>query len=298
MSFSSDVKRALLEYFDNNRHCDIAELAAVINYECKIEGKSILLDTENKDIAEKFAGMSCRLFGIKTEIYEENKHFGIKINENDSLKILTATGIMNDDEIKKHINSTVVSGVCCKRAYIRGAFICIGSINDPQKNYHLEFVTYEREQAEELKNLINFFISDAKVIERKRQFVVYIKDGEQIVDMLNVMNAHKALMELENVRIVKDVRNNVNRIVNCETANLNKTVSASVRQREAIEYIRSRVGLDELPPQLKEIAVIRLENPDMSLKELGEMLEHPVGKSGVNHRLKKIINIAEHLHNI
>ncbi|MBR1737905.1 MAG: DNA-binding protein WhiA [Firmicutes bacterium] len=298
MSFSSNVKKELFEYFDNNRHCDIAELAAIINYECEINDKNILLDTENKAIAEKFAESVGHLFGIKTEIYEDNKRFRIKINEKDSVKILTATGMMNDDEVKKHINPTVISAVCCKRAYIRGAFICRGSINDPEKNYHLEYVTYKREQAEELKKLINFFIDDAKVIERKKQFVVYIKDGEQIVDMLNVMNAHKALMELENVRIVKDVRNNVNRIVNCETANLNKTVSASVRQREAIEYIRSRVGLDELTPQLKEIAVIRLENPDMSLKELGEMLEPPVGKSGVNHRLKKIINIAEHLHNI
>lgn len=136
---------------------------------------------------------------------------------------------------------------------------------------------------------------ESKVVERKKHYIIYIKEGEQIVELLNIMSAHKALMDLENVRIVKDVRNNVNRIVNCETANLNKIVLASVKQREEIEYIERTVGLSYLPRQLYDVAVLRLQYPDLSLKELGEIMVPPVGKSGVNHRLKKIISIAENL---
>ena len=151
------------------------------------------------------------------------------------------------------------------------------------------------ETAEGIKKIINSFSVESKVVKRKKHFIVYIKEGEQIVELLNIMSAHKALLNLENVRIIKDVRNNVNRIVNCETANLNKIVLASVKQREEIEYIQKTVGLSYLPEQLEEVALIRLQYPDLSLKELGEMLVPPVGKSGVNHRLKKIITIAENL---
>ncbi|MBR4283955.1 MAG: DNA-binding protein WhiA, partial [Anaerotignum sp.] len=149
--------------------------------------------------------------------------------------------------------------------------------------------------AEQLKELINSFGLDAKVVERKEHFVVYLKEGEQIVDLLNIMEAPLALMDLENVRIMKEMRNDINRKVNCETANLNKVVGAAVKQLEDIEYIEEKIGLSSLPEQLEEIARLRLEYPDKSLKELGSFLSTPVGKSGVNHRLRKISNIAEAL---
>ena len=189
----------------------------------------------------------------------------------------------------------VVSSVCCRRAYIRGAFLAAGSVNDPKKNYHLEFVLAERETAEQLQGLINSFRLEAKVVERKEHFVVYLKEGEQIVDLLNVMEAPVALMDLENVRIVKEMRNDINRKVNCETANLNKVVGAAVKQLEDIAYIEETIGLSSLSEQLEEVARLRLKYPDTSLKELGSYLAAPVGKSGVNHRLRKISNIAETL---
>ena len=197
--------------------------------------------------------------------------------------------------LKKWIYPPVVSSICCRRAYIRGAFISVGSVNDPEKNYHMEFVLADKFVAEQLRELINSFELDAKVVERKDHYVVYLKEGEQIVDLLNVMEAPLALMDLENVRIVKEMRNDINRKVNCETANLNKVVGAAVKQLEDIDYIEETIGLSRLPEQLEEIARLRLEYPDKSLKELGSFLSTPVGKSGVNHRLRKISNIAEML---
>ena len=170
-----------------------------------------------------------------------------------------------------------------------------GSISNPEKSYHIEIVCTAEKKAEQLQEIVNSFGLDAKVIVRKKSYVVYLKEASQIVDMLNVMEAPIALMEMENIRILKEMRNTVNRKVNCETANINKTVSAAVKQTEDIRFIRDSIGLRKLPEGLQEIAELRLENPNASLKELGELLSSPLGKSGVNHRLRKLSEIAEKL---
>lgn len=170
-----------------------------------------------------------------------------------------------------------------------------GSISDPEKGYHFEIVCDNPERAELISSIIHNFGIDSKVIARKRYHVVYIKDGTMIVDMLNLMGAYSSLMDMENIRILKDIANNVNRKVNCEAANLNKTVNAAVRQIEDIEYIIKVKGIHYLPDNLVELAQARLEARDASLKELGEMINPPIGKSGVNHRLRKISEIADHL---
>ena len=193
------------------------------------------------------------------------------------------------------VKHAMVQAVCCKRAYIRGAFLAAGSMSNPNKSYHFEIVCNLEEQAEYLKNMIHSFGLDAKIVIRKNNYIVYLKEGAQIVDVLNVMEAPGALMELENVRIMKEMRNSVNRKVNCETANIKKIVSAAVRQREDIEYIRDTVGFDKLPEGLRTIALARLLYPDAPLKELGTALETPLGKSGVNHRLRKLSEIADRL---
>ena len=189
----------------------------------------------------------------------------------------------------------LIQNLCCKRAYIRGAFLASGSVSDPEKGYHFEIACNSLEKAEQLCNMIGSFDIEAKVTRRKKNQIVYIKEGAQIVDALNVMEAHVALMNFENIRILKDMRNSVNRQVNCETANLNKTVSAAVKQIEDIQYIKATIGFDQLPEGLTEIAVLRLEQPEATLKELGQMLSPSVGKSGVNHRLRKLSLIAEEL---
>ena len=174
-------------------------------------------------------------------------------------------------------------------------FLASGSVSDPNKSYHFEIVCKTQEQAEQIKEILLGFNTDAKIVERKGHYVVYLKEGENIVDALNVMEAYVSLMKFENIRILKDMRNAVNRKVNCETANISKTVNAAVKQIEDIELIRDKIGLDNLPDNLREIAMLRFVYPDVALKELGKYLQPPVGKSGVNHRFRKIAAIAEEL---
>lgn len=200
--------------------------------------------------------------------------------------------ILND--LKKLIYEPyIINSRNGKRAYLRGGFLATGSISDPDHSYHLEITFSNRLLAEEYMNFLKEFKINSHFILRKGHYLVYLKEGQDIVDFLNVIGAHGALMQLENIRIVKDMRNQVNRIVNCETANLDKTVNASCRQVENINYIKEHLGLDSLPDGLSEIALLRLENPDVSLLELGRMLNPPLSKSGVNHRLRKIDNIAK-----
>lgn len=217
----------------------------------------------------------------------------------DAIRVLEAAKLVNEHgEIGENLSvvrNLVIQNDCCRRAFIRGAFLAAGSISDPEKFYHFEIACTSMEKAKQLQEVISTFSIDAKIVVRKKYYVVYIKEGSQIVELLGLMEAHVALMELENIRILKEMRNSVNRQVNCETANINKTVSAAVKQLGDITYIRDTVGLDYLPEALAEIAQIRLDKPDATLKELGESLNPPVGKSGVNHRLRKISTIAETL---
>jgi DNA-binding protein WhiA len=217
------------------------------------------------------------------------------LKKDDVLKVLQACHLIEDGKVCRRVNPLLVSTTCCKRSYIRGAFLASGSMSEPDKTYHLEIVDMDENHSISLMHLINHFDIDAKVIMRKKYHVIYIKEGKQIVEFLNVIEAHVALMELENLRILKEMRNNVNRMVNCETANLNKTVSAAVRQVDDITYIEKKVGLSRLSEPLEELARLRLEHSEASLKELGEMLSPRVGKSGVNHRLRNISRFAEQL---
>ena len=223
----------------------------------------------------------------------------------DALRIMAEYkigGIPVVDEKNKLIGIVIVliRSECCKRAYIRGAFLAAGSLSDPQKAYHLEFVCNTRGQAQQLVGVIAAFGIEAHFVERKKAsgrlaYVVYVKEGDGISDLLNMMKAHVALMSFEDARIRKDIANSINRQVNCETANIKKTITASSSQVEDILYLQERVGLENLPEGLRDLARLRLENRDTSLKELGEMLDPPVGKSGVNHRLRKIKQLADTL---
>ncbi len=300
MSFSGDVKAELLKKESSARHCVIASLCAVINlcgeYRLNDKADYVVISSENDKVTYLASELIEKLFDYKVDITSLDNRAAIVVLDEMADNILSATGFVGGDKLREEpINPLVVASDCCKRAYLRTAFICCGSVTNPEKNYHFEFVNNDYYHALGIKRLIADFGIEAKIIERKNHYIVYLKEGEQIVDMLNLISAHKALMEYENKRILKEVRNNVNRIVNCETANLNKVVQSSLKHREAIEYIKSKVGFSYLSPQLEEVARARLDNPSMSLKELGEMLNPPVGKSGVNHRLKKICEIAQQL---
>ena len=262
MSFSSEVKTELARQNDSKRHCQLAELAALET-----------LAPDHAHLSEKRTSLAKRLFG---ELTPEELHARIA------------------EQMTQH-REQLLKRSCCKRAFLRGAFLASGSISDPEKSYHFEIVCQHPEHAKLIQELLESFELDAKIVQRKKYYITYLKEGAQIVDALNVMGAYVALMNLENVRILKEMRGSVNRIVNCETANINKVVGAACRQVEDIRYIQRRIGLDELPPALREMALLRLEYPDTSLKDLGELCDPPVGKSGVNHRLRKLGELAKKL---
>ena len=285
MSFSSEVKEELAKQFGRSRHCQIAELAGILELEGMLdeEGK-LVVSNENSLLQTKYGLLLQKIFGEKPEVLQimQTLHWDQEPYRSRKINHRRADGML-------------VQQTCCKRAFIRGAFMAAGSISDPNKSYHFEIVCNDENQAEHLKEMMNSFGVDAKIVQRKRTYVVYLKEGSQIVDILNVMEAHVALMELENVRIVKEMRNSVNRKVNCETANINKTVSAAVRQMEDITYIRDQIGFDKLPEGLRDVALTRLAYPEAALKELGQLMASPLGKSGVNHRLRKLSEIAQGL---
>jgi DNA-binding protein WhiA len=312
MSFSKEVKDELSRQISPARHCQIAELAAMISLCGRViitEGDRYILKihTENVTVAREYFTLIQKTFNINTEIsikrntyLKKSKVYSLIIMDHEVvIKILQATKLIDENkEIKENLsvaNNLIIQNTCCKRAFIRGAFLVAGSMSDPEKTYHLEIVALDYSKARQLQEIINFFNIDAKIVKRKKYFVVYVKEGSQIVDLLNVMEAYVALMNLENVRILKEMRNSINRQVNCEAANINKTVMAATKQIDDIIYIKNQIGFSELPEGLEEIAVLRIEYPEASLKELGALLSQPIGKSGVNHRLRKLSILADNL---
>lgn len=286
MSFSQSVKDELSRHVSRARHCQLAEFAAMMHFSGQYgrdrDGGCIIgFQTENEAVSRKGFTLLEKLYNINT---------GVKITEEQMRDILFKIG-----DLEEPVSQLLIKNSCCQRAFLRGAFLSVGSVNDPAKGYHLEFVCTDERKAEQLRSVLKGFGIDGKILSRKKYYVVYLKESESIVDLLNVCEAHVALMEFENRRILKEMRNSVNRRVNCETANITKTVNAATRQIEDIEYIRDHGGLGSLPDNLREMAEVRLEYPDVSLKELGTYLDPPVGKSGVNHRLRKLSEWAEKL---
>lgn len=309
MSFSGKVKEELSRQISSARHCRIAETAALLSACGRITSDgSLRLQTENAAVVRKGFTLLQKTFNIDTEIIvresrqmKKGNVYFVEIKDTEKIQnILQGTKLSvsrEDGEALCSDNTLVTLQSYCKRAFIRGAFLASGSISDPEKGYHFEIVCSDQQKAEQLQELIRSFQIDAKIVLRKKSYVVYVKEGAQIVDILAVMEANVALMNLENIRILKEMRNSVNRKVNCETANINKTVSAAVKQIEDIRLIERRVGFYSLNEGLAEIAELRLQYPEATLKELGMMLNPQVGKSGVNHRLRKLSEIADELRN-
>ena len=312
MSFSSRVKEELSYQAGNAMHCRIAEMAAILsmcgNVVLEETGKVFIkIQTENLSVARKYFTLAKKTYNIDCDIRirshihtGKNRTYIVEVcDDYAARKVLSSVKMMSGGEVVQGtdllVNPLIFQKACCKRAFLRGLFLCAGSLSEPEKTYHFEIVCTTRERAEQICDMMKTFNIEGKWITRKKYFVVYVKESAQIVDMLNVMEAHVSLMELENIRILKDMRNSVNRRVNCETANISKTVSAAVKQIEDISYIRDQVGFSELSEGLREIAELRLNYPEASLVELGKLLSTPVGKSGVNHRLRKLSLLADEL---
>lgn len=316
MSFSGKVKEELSRQISTARHCQIAEIAAILSVcgQVSISANDhfcVNVHTENVSVARKYFTLVEKTFNIEAVIHVRKNVYLKKSNvyrvevpsHEDTVRILQATKFMSpEQEIAEDLSvmsRLVIQKECCKRAFLRGTFLAAGSISDPEKGYHLEIVCSTMERAEQIQSIMKEFELefelDARIVTRKKNQVVYLKEGSQIVDFLGVVEAGSALMNLENIRIRKEISNNINRKVNCETANIGKTVSAAVKQIEDIRYIETHVGFSQLTEELEETAVCRLRYPEATLKELGEMMNPPVGKSGVNHRLRKLGRIADEL---
>lgn len=294
MSFSAKVKDELTHKISNARHCQLAELSAIYSFcgsfvQKNSENSEIFFSIENDLVANKCFTLLKKAFTIYAEVGLSD----LIVYDNQTLTIKICDSILSEkihSALKSHL---VTEKSCCRRAYLRGAYLCGGSITDPEKSYHMEIVCRDEESANYVVNLFNTFDVDAKLVVRGKYFVVYIKDSSKIVLALNVCEAPIALMEFENAIIVKEMRNQVNRQNNCDVANLNKTISAA---QDVISDIKMLIGTEEyenLPDNVKELAKLRVENPDASLKELGELLDPPLGKSGVNHRLRKLSDLAK-----
>lgn len=299
MSFSSDVKDELSEEknIPSARHCQLAELCAIVLMEGQLsvrDGHTYLgLATENEKLRNLFFTLLKRTGTIS--FIENDPSDDVARDILMSLKMTDES----DESVPSfdRADGVILQQPCCRKAFLRGAFLCSGSVSNPRKAYHLEIVCRRVSLAQQLCELMRSMDLDAKIVRRKEHEVVYLKEGSQIEDLIGIMGASKAYMDYENVRIMKEMRNGINRQVNCETANIGKTISASVRQQEDVELISRSIGLGSLPDSLRETAVARIKHPDLSLKDLGAMLHPPVGKSGVNHRLRRISDIADRIRN-
>lgn len=305
MSFASEIKKELTT-IESNATEKKAELAALIRMNGVVsvsrQRYSLDVQTENAAIARRIYTLIKSNYDVPIEVLVRKK---MKLKKNNIYIVRMKEGVrkvLQDLEIMqppydiiRAISPEIFNHDANKRAYLRGAFLAGGSVNNPEtSSYHLEIYNYHEEHNNSLSELLNSFDLKSKTLERRHGYIVYIKEAEKITEFLSIIGAHNALFKFEDVRIVRDMRNSVNRLVNCETANLNKTIGAAFRQIENIKLIEQTVGLDQLPEKLQEIAVLRKEHEDVSLKELGELVgSGKISKSGVNHRLKKIDEFAE-----
>ena len=311
MSFSSEVKAEIASDIPSARHCRIASeavlLACIGRFERDPDGKyRLLLSQDNGEALRKCFTLVCKTSNIRTMVCSPVSTGGREPRgwlqadlSSDTVRELaqktgacdSAGNLQRDDDCT--VPAELLGRSCCRRNYIRDLFLCCGSVSDPRKEYHLEWSCDSKEQASQLKEILLSFGKEAKSVLRKKVQVVYFKDSEDIVDLLNLMGAPISMMEMENQRILKELRNSVNRRVNCETANIGKTVSASRKQIGDIRYLEESGILRTLPESLRKMAELRLQYPDTPLRELGDLAVPPIGKSGVNHRLRRLSEIAE-----
>ncbi|HEU5140450.1 MAG TPA: DNA-binding protein WhiA [Bacillales bacterium] len=306
MSFAAETKKELTQ-LKVSADGAMPELAALIRMNGTVSfggGKTVLdISTENAAIARRIYELIKVVRSTHVELLvrkkmrlKKNNVYIVRISH-DAKPLLEDLGIIDDHfYFTQEIPSALIKSKKQKQAYLRGAFLAGGSLNHPESSYHLEIFSLYEEHSRSLLKIMNTFRLHAKLLERKKGCILYLKEGEKITEFLGIIGAHHALLYFEDVRIMKDMRNSVNRLVNCDTANLNKTVGAAIRQVENIRLIQQELGLETLPDKLREIAELRLKHQDVTLTELGEMVESGrISKSGINHRLRKIENIANKL---
>ncbi|WP_432740296.1 DNA-binding protein WhiA [Staphylococcus equorum] len=306
MSFASEMKNELtrIEVDEENAK---AELSALIrmNGALSLSNQQFVINvqTENATTARRIYSLIKKVFNVEVELLVRKK---MKLKKNNiyicrikvrAREILDELGILKSGVFTHEIDEALIHDDEMRRSYLRGAFLAGGSVNNPEtSSYHLEIFSLYEDHSEGITQLMNKYELNAKHLERKKGSIAYLKEAEKISDFLSLIGGYQALLKFEDVRIVRDMRNSVNRLVNCETANLNKTVSAAMKHVESIRLIDQEIGLDNLPERLREISKLRVEHQEVSLKELGEMMTSGnISKSGVNHRLRKLNEMADKL---
>ena len=315
MSFASETKNELARIEPEKKCCMLAEISGFLRVAGSIGlvgfGKfKIIITTDNPAVARHYKKLIQDYFGIETKLEigegkavgksRSSKKFSYSITidaDNRSEQILRETGILLVREGNNYISDGIYSGIvrtkCCKKAYLRGVFMGAGTMSDPEKGYDLEFVLESATMAADLKKLINSFVDlSCKVTERRGKHVVYMKKADYISDMLAIMGASSQVFSMEETRIKKEMVGSARRMSNCDSANMDRSIEASMKHIEAIKKIQETKGLASLPETLREAAELRLENPDVSLTALGEMCEPSVKKAAISKRLKKIEEIA------
>ncbi|MBQ6819521.1 MAG: DNA-binding protein WhiA [Clostridia bacterium] len=295
MSFSHRVKKELCGVAYDQPCCAKAECYGMLLGSRTFHKKEIVFKSEHEEIARRFCGLLKEVCGITCRPLAPARTGGfyiVRLNQSfDCLTVLTAFGYTGDEPFLR-VNRGNFEDDCCVAAFLRGLFLSCGSMTDPNKEYHFEFSVGKFHLAQDVVTLIGEYLTRPKLTTRKSGYVVYLKESEQIEDMLTYMQAGGSSMALMEVKIVKELRNKVNRATNCETANLTKSLEAGRRHLQAIATLEQLASLDALSPELKEVAQLRRDNPEASLSELGQMLSEPLSRSGVNHRLTKIVEIA------
>ncbi|MDT2573046.1 DNA-binding protein WhiA [Enterococcus raffinosus] len=306
MSFAAEVKKELTG-LAVQKNLAQAELAALIrmNGSLSLSNHQFVLNvqTENAAIARRIFTLLKEHYNVRSELLvrrkmklKKNNVYIVRLKQ-ETQNILLDLDIMDGMMFQAHISNEIKQSDEKTRAYLRGAFLASGSVNNPETSrYHLEISSIYEEHNQDICDLLNQFDLNSRTLERRNGYITYLKGAEKIADFLTLIGATNSMLKFEDVRIVRDMRNSVNRLVNCETANMNKTIDAASKQIENIHFIESTVGLQSLPEKLQEIAELRIQNPEISLKELGEMIPSgAISKSGINHRIRKINDFADNL---
>ncbi len=304
MSFSSETKEELCRLETARSCCRAAECYGLFLFGGSFSASAVSFLTESAPVARRAAQQAADTAGVIAETVSAVVRSGGKTTysvsvpgEDQRLRFLHHFS-HRASELNLRIHEENLRGPCCVQSFLRGAFLCCGSVMSPEKGYHLEFAVPFMRLAGDLSALLSRAGElglQPGTVNRKGKYVVYVQGGENVTDLLTYLGAQKASMELMQAKMLKEMRNNLNRRNNFETANIDKTASAAARQLLALERIQNTIGLDALPEELRELAALRLEHEDLSLRELGAMLQPPLSRSGVNHRLRRIVELAERM---
>lgn len=289
-SFSQKTKEYLCKQEIGDFCCCEAEMMGILMFAGRFKGTEVRVSLENREAVERFCSLAEKCLGVLVDVQTQKNSFFCTLTDKVFIK-----KIMEYEGAKDGLTENITNNECCRDAYLKGAFLGGGMVVDPNKNYNMEFATPSKKIHDGFKSLLDFMGLPFRTVEKKNSYILYTKNSDIICDTLAHMGAFSSQMEVLNVKIEREVRNDIIRTSNGETANMDKVITAAIRQIRAIEKIDEIIGIDNIDEELREVAVLRRDHKDLSLEQLGKQLTPPLSKSGVNHRIKRILAMAEDL---